>query len=163
MELHATWLVQLRHNWLSSCGWLWFEKLRHKCFDITPTHSYIRYTFSIYPYRLPPIPLLLRIDEFSINQIQLDSSVCWCCEKMNLKARVTIRREDDNWNAQFKTAQQLQRHDATESKPSSWKAKQSVLDLTYPANRTAFGKLKMLSQKCQILPWLSLFTLIHRV
>ena len=79
---------------------------------------------------------------------------------MNIKACVPIRRKDDNRNAQFKTAEQLLNKDitATESKPSSSKAKQTVLDLTSPANRTAFGELKTLSQKRQTFPLLSSFT-----
>ena len=49
---------------------------------------------------------------------------------MNIKAFVPIRRKDDNWNAQYKTAQQLLNKDimTTESKPSSSKAKQTVLE-----------------------------------
>ena len=78
---------------------------------------------------------------------------------MNMKACVPICRKEDKWNAQFKTAEQLLSIDimTTESKPSSSKAKQTVLDLTSPANRTAFGELKMLRQKRQTFLLLSSF------
>ena len=58
-------------------------------------------------------------------------------------ACVPIHRTDDNRNAQFKTAQQLLNKEkmTTESKLSSSKAKQTVLDLTSPANRTVFGDI----------------------
>ena len=92
---------------------------------------------------------------------------------MNIMACVPIHRKDDNRNAQFKTAQQLLNKEkmTTESKLSSSKAKQTVLDLTSPANRTAFRELKMLGQKHKLFPLLSSFTredcclmlLIHRV
>ena len=74
-------------------------------------------------------------------------------KKMNIKACVPIRRKDDNWNAQF-TAQQLQNKDlmTTESKPSSFKAKQTFLDLTSPSNRTAFGELKNVESKTPDFP-----------
>ena len=60
-------------------------------------------------------------------------------KNMNIKACVPIRRKlrkDDNWNAQFKTVQQLQNKDTitTKSKPSYSKAKQTFLDLTSPGN-----------------------------
>ena len=62
---------------------------------------------------------------------------------MNIMACVPIHRKDDNRNAQFKTAQQLLNKEkmTTESKLSSSKAKQTVLDLTSPANRTVFGDI----------------------
>ena len=70
-------------------------------------------------------------------------------KKMNIKACIPKHRKDDNWNAQFKTAQQLLDKNmmTTESKPSSSKAKQSILDLTSPANRTLFGELKAVESK----------------
>ena len=64
-----------------------------------------------------------------------------------------MRKKDDNWNAQFKTAQQLlNKNMTTESKTSSSKAKKAILDITTQANRTAFGELKNVESKTQDFP-----------
>jgi hypothetical protein len=51
-------------------------------------------------------------------------------KKSNAKACVPMRKSDDNWNAEFKTAQKVLNQETTskEEKLSSSKAKQSVLN-----------------------------------
>ena len=99
-----------------------------------------------------------------------DVTVTACCLTWvyaDIVGRIFDRRKwllrlvkNDNWNAQFKTAQQLWNKDiiTMESKPSSSKAKHTFLDLTSPGNRTVSGELKNLSQKRQTFPLLSSFT-----
>jgi hypothetical protein len=62
-------------------------------------------------------------------------------KKSNAKACVPMRKSDDNWNAEFKTAQKDLNQETTskEEKLSSSKAKQSVLNLTSQGKRTATG------------------------
>ena len=69
--------------------------------------------------------------------------------RMGIKTCIPIRKANDDRSAQFKAARQILSNEmfSKESKLSSSKAKQTVLDLTCPAKRTVTGEPKIVESK----------------